>query len=111
MSGARSVNGACTDRRPTGRRGDPPPHPRGPGRAPGDTGPARLVAALADAVTAVLGEHVRERTLGTLAGVPDGRGGAAGVPARPRCAIRCRAVPGRARRLDRGPGRTEDRLP
>lgn len=41
--------------------------------------PARLVAALTDALAGVLGERVRERTVVTLVGVPDGRGGVGGT--------------------------------
>ncbi|WP_431032049.1 hypothetical protein ACQYWQ_01605 [Streptomyces sp. P6-2-1] len=40
--------------------------------------PARLVAAITEAVTGVLGEEVREQLVITLEGVPEGRGGIAG---------------------------------
>ncbi|MFJ5774238.1 hypothetical protein [Streptomyces sp. NPDC093094] len=42
---------------------------------------ARLVAAVTDATAAVLGEHVREQIVLTLAGVPEGRTGVAGAVA------------------------------
>ncbi|MFE7464339.1 hypothetical protein ACFU6R_09555 [Streptomyces sp. NPDC057499] len=43
--------------------------------------PARLVTAITDALTGVLGEDVRTRTVVTIAGVPDGRTGVAGAVA------------------------------
>ncbi|MBD0422770.1 tautomerase family protein [Streptomyces sp. NPDC052309] len=48
-------------------------HPRVP------EAPARLVAAITDALAGVLGEGVREQTVVSLAGVPDGRSGVGGV--------------------------------
>ncbi|GGY92994.1 hypothetical protein [Streptomyces poonensis] len=43
--------------------------------------PARLVTAITDAVTGVLGEDVREQVIVTIAGVPEGRTGVAGAVA------------------------------
>jgi phenylpyruvate tautomerase PptA (4-oxalocrotonate tautomerase family) len=43
--------------------------------------PARLIGATADAVAAVLGEEIREETIVTVVGVPDGRTGVAGAVA------------------------------
>ncbi|MFE0449984.1 hypothetical protein ACFW2D_01560 [Streptomyces sp. NPDC058914] len=40
--------------------------------------PARLIGATADAVAAVLGEGIRDETIVTVVGVPDGRTGVAG---------------------------------
>ncbi|MGA4844015.1 tautomerase family protein [Streptomyces sp. G45] len=41
--------------------------------------PARLVAAITDALADVLGEAVREEVIVTIAGVPEGRTGVAGA--------------------------------
>ncbi|QKV91426.1 hypothetical protein HUT19_06420 [Streptomyces sp. NA02950] len=41
--------------------------------------PARLVAAITDALAGVLGEHIRKQVILTVAGVPDGRTGVAGA--------------------------------
>ncbi|MFJ9413607.1 tautomerase family protein [Streptomyces sp. NPDC101227] len=43
--------------------------------------PARLVAAITDALADVLGEAVRKQVIVTIAGVPDGRTGVAGTVA------------------------------
>ncbi|GAB2576228.1 hypothetical protein GCM10027168_06530 [Streptomyces capparidis] len=43
--------------------------------------PARLVAAVTDAVAGALGEDVREQVIVTIAGVPEGRTGVAGAVA------------------------------
>ncbi|MFJ9850561.1 4-oxalocrotonate tautomerase family protein [Streptomyces sp. NPDC101150] len=43
--------------------------------------PARLVAAITDALADVLGEPVRKQVIVTIAGVPDGRTGVAGAVA------------------------------
>ncbi|MDX2681132.1 hypothetical protein [Streptomyces soliscabiei] len=43
--------------------------------------PARLIGATADAVAAVLGEDIREQTIVSVVGVPDGRTGVAGAVA------------------------------
>lgn len=43
--------------------------------------PARLVAAVTDAVAGVLGEGVRQQVVVTIAGVPEGRSGVAGAVA------------------------------
>lgn len=43
--------------------------------------PARLIAATADAVAAVLGEDVRRQTIVSIVGVADGRTGVAGAVA------------------------------
>ncbi|MFI6699842.1 tautomerase family protein [Streptomyces sp. NPDC050509] len=43
--------------------------------------PARLVAAITDALVGVLGESVREQVIVTIAGVPEGRTGVAGTVA------------------------------
>ncbi|MET9734420.1 hypothetical protein ABZZ79_28435 [Streptomyces sp. NPDC006458] len=43
--------------------------------------PARLVAAVVDAMAGALGEHIRDEVVVTVEGVPDGRTGVAGAVA------------------------------
>ncbi|WP_372345997.1 hypothetical protein [Streptomyces sp. KL116D] len=43
--------------------------------------PARLVAAITDALVAVLGEDIRKQVIVSIVGVPDGRTGVAGAVA------------------------------
>ncbi|WP_179382483.1 tautomerase family protein [Streptomyces sp. SA15] len=43
--------------------------------------PARLVAAITDALVGVLGEDIRKQIIVTIVGVPDGRTGVAGTVA------------------------------